>query len=129
MYDAKKIILGIMIFLTLITFPVWYNVATGKAAYVPEPKITTTAKACVAPTEYMRLAHMQLLKRWRDEAVRENRREYTASDGTVYRKSLSNTCLDCHRNKTEFCDRCHDYAAVGQPDCWNCHLAPEEVRP
>ena len=26
--------------------------------------------------------------------------------------SLSNTCLDCHSNKAEFCDRCHNYASV-----------------
>ena len=26
--------------------------------------------------------------------------------------SLSNTCLDCHSNKAEFCDNCHTYASV-----------------
>jgi hypothetical protein len=35
--------------------------------------------------------------------------------------SLSNTCLDCHSNKAEFCDRCHNYASVS-PYCWDCHI-------
>jgi len=129
MYDAGKIILGLVFFLVVITFPIWYNAASGKAAYVPELKIITTAKACVAPTEYMKVAHMHLLNQWRDEVVREGQREYHSFDGKVYRKSLSNTCLDCHSNKTEFCDRCHSFMAVGQPNCWNCHIVPEEARP
>lgn len=128
MYDAGKIITGLVIFLVLITFPVWYNAASGKASDVPDPQIITTAPACVAPTDYMKAAHMDLLNQWRDEVVREGQREYTAPDGKVYQKSLSNTCMDCHSNKADFCDRCHDYAAVGQPDCWQCHVEPEEGR-
>ena len=27
----------------------------------------------------------------------------------------------CHANKAEFCDRCHNYAAV-KPYCWDCHI-------
>jgi len=128
MYDAGKIIPGLVVFLVLITFPVWYNAASGKASYVPDPQIITTAPACVAPTDYMKAAHMDLLNQWRDEVVREGQREYIAPDGKVYQKSLSNTCMDCHSNKTEFCDRCHDYMAVGQPNCWECHVEPEEGR-
>jgi len=37
--------------------------------------------------------------------------------------SLSNTCLSCHTNKAEFCDKCHGYASV-DPYCWDCHVDP-----
>ena len=42
-----------------------------------------------------------------------------------YDISLAGTCMKCHSNKAEFCDRCHDYAGVS-PDCWSCHVAPQE---
>ena len=29
-------------------------------------------------------------------------------------------CLDCHKNKSNFCDKCHDYMGV-KPYCWECH--------
>ncbi len=125
MYDAGKIIVGLVIFLLLITAPVWYNAASGQASYAPHLEIVTDAKACVAPTDYMRTSHMELLNTWRDEVVRHGEREYTAFDGTVYEKSLSNTCMGCHSNKAEFCDRCHDYMAVGRPYCWDCHVEPK----
>ena len=32
-----------------------------------------------------------------------------------------NTCMNCHGSRTEFCVKCHDYAAVKQPKCWDCH--------
>jgi len=54
MHDAGKIIGGLIIFLALITSPIWYNMASGKADYTPELKYVTTEKQCVMPTEYMR---------------------------------------------------------------------------
>lgn len=74
----------------------------------------------------MRESHMILLDEWRDEVVRNGDRLYTAEDGRQFMKSLSNTCMKCHYNKVEFCDKCHDYMAVGQPDCWNCHVEPKQ---
>jgi hypothetical protein len=35
--------------------------------------------------------------------------------------------MGCHVNKSEFCDRCHDYTAV-TPYCWECHVEPREVQ-
>ena len=98
MNDKKWIVLGLIIFVGLFSFPLWYNmlIKVGKAAPAPEVVLTEKAKAagkCVMSTEYMISEHM----------------------------SLSNTCLDCHSNKTEFCDRCHDYASV-RPYCWDCHI-------
>jgi hypothetical protein len=124
MYDAGKIITGLIIFLGLITLPIWYDMASGKAAYVPEPEIITEEKECIESTQYMRDKHMDLLDEWRESAVRQGVRTYIASDGQKYEISLTGTCLSCHSNKAEFCDQCHDYAAV-KPNCWDCHNLPE----
>ena len=125
MYDAKKIIPGIVIFLCLITFPIWYSVASGNADYVPAPEIITAEEECVEPTHYMRSDHNDLLNKWRESVVREGIRTYVAADGQEYEMSLTRTCLSCHSNKAEFCDQCHDYVGV-TPDCWSCHNIPEQ---
>jgi len=122
MKDKKLIITGVIIFIVIATFPFWYN--RGKAAPAPELQLTDKAKAakvCVRSTEYMKAEHMQLLDVWREAVVRRGERIYVNPDGKEYTMSLSNTCLDCHANKTEFCDRCHNYASV-RPYCWDCHI-------
>ena len=127
MYDAGKIVTGLILFLGLITFPVWYDVASGAAASKPDPVIATEERQCVESTEYMRASHMALLERWRDLVVREGKTVHVAPDGERHEISLSDTCLDCHSNKAEFCDSCHGYVKV-QPDCWRCHTEPEEKK-
>ncbi|MDX1708870.1 MAG: sulfate reduction electron transfer complex DsrMKJOP subunit DsrJ, partial [Desulfobacterales bacterium] len=68
-----------------------------------------------------------LLDVWRDAVVREGKRIYVNPAGKEFNMSLSNTCLDCHSNKAEFCDRCHNYASV-RPYCWSCHIEnPKET--
>jgi hypothetical protein len=125
MYDGGKIVTGLIIFLCIATFPVWYQAVSGKATYPPELKIVTKEKQCVEPTPYMRAEHMELMDFWRNAVVREGDRVYVSATGKTYTMSLQNTCMDCHWNKAEFCDRCHNYAAV-KPDCWNCHIEPKE---
>ncbi len=128
MYDKGKVIAGLCIFLILITFPFWYNL--GKAAPAPELKLTAKAKAakeCVLPTQTMKADHMQLLNEWRDTVVRDAKRIYVSSSGKEYNMSLSNTCLDCHGARAEFCTKCHNYASV-TPYCWDCHIDPKEVK-
>ncbi len=127
MYNGGKIFAGLIVFICLITFPVWYNVVRGKAAYRPELKIVTEEKECVESSEYMRNEHMHLLDDWRNSVVRENKRTYTAYDGKEHEMSLSNTCLKCHSNKADFCDQCHNYLEV-TPTCWDCHVIPEEKK-
>ena len=127
MYDKGKVIAGLVIFAVLLTFPFWYNL--GKAAPAPEIKLSAKAKAagaCVESKEFMRTEHMQLLNVWRDEVVRSAKRVYTNSSGKQFEMSLSNTCLDCHSEKAEFCDKCHNYASV-TPYCWDCHIDPKEA--
>ena len=124
MYDAGKIITVLIIFIGVISFPVWYITVSQGATSTPELEIVTEAEQCVEPVPYMKARHMDLLTEWKTSVVRENNRTYIAGDGREYNMSLTGTCLDCHSNKAEFCDRCHDYAGV-QPDCWDCHVIPE----
>lgn len=126
MSDKGKIVAGVVIFAALASFPFWYN--TGSAKPVPELIIAPEAKAagaCILPKDQMAKQHMQLLDGWRNSVVREGKRVYVAENGTKYNMSLSNNCLGCHTNKAEFCDRCHEYAAVN-PYCWDCHVNPKE---
>ena len=122
MKDKKWIITGIVVFMALLTLPFWYNM--GKAAPAPELELTAKAKAakeCVMPTDFMKSDHMQLLDNWRHNVVRNSERIFVNAKGQEFNMSLSNTCLDCHSNKAEFCDRCHNYVSV-EPYCWDCHI-------
>ena len=153
MYDRGKIIPGLIIGIALLLAPIFYN--AGRAAKAPEPELTAKAKeagACLAPTPYMQRYHMQLLDDWRHSVVRDGDRYYDTSKGTwhmrllgdvqdafadagerhyktskkkIYYKSLQVTCMDCHSNKSEFCDECHNYMGVS-PFCWECHIEPKE---
>ena len=122
MNDKKLIVTGLVIFLMIVLFPFWYN--RGKAVPPPEVKLTEQAKAakeCVLAKDYMSAEHMQLLDLWRESVVRQADRVYTNPKGKQFVMSLSNTCLDCHSNKADFCDKCHNYASV-RPYCWDCHI-------
>jgi len=126
MYDGGKIVTGLIIFLILLLFPVWYQL--GKAERAPELELTETAKKaeqCVEPKPFMKTQHMKMLDQWRDETVRGGERYYKSSSGKVYYKSLQVTCLECHNNKSKFCDQCHNYMGV-DPFCWDCHVEPKE---
>ncbi len=123
MHDGTKIIIGLVIFLVLATFPIWYSAATGRSGYTPELEYPVGETRCVESKEYMRAFHMDLLNEWRDTVVRGGERTYTSEDGSHHDMSLSRTCMDCHANKATFCDKCHDHLGVN-PDCWDCHVEP-----
>ncbi len=125
MRDRFLIVAGLAAFLVFITFPAWYGRAAGTTSLPPTLKLPEKEKQCVAPVGTMRRSHMQMLINWREEAVRQGIRTFTAADGKVYRISLTGTCLGCH-DKQGFCDRCHNYAAV-KPVCWDCHVDPAQV--
>jgi len=132
MYDGWKIIVGLIIFVGIATFPFLYDV--GKASIPPpDPKIDTpeiqkmTVKKCVESKSFMKAEHMVMINDWRDAVVRDGNRLYTSTDGQQYAMSLQNTCMKCHSNKTKFCDECHNYVGV-KPYCWDCHIAPKEEK-
>jgi hypothetical protein len=128
MRDRVLIALGLVVFIVLVTYPVWHAAYAKTTTSGPQIKLPQQEKNCVAPVAYMRAAHMKLLIDWREGAVRDHQLTYTANDGKKYRVSLSNTCLgQCHTKREEFCDRCHQYAAVSGPYCWDCHVDPATV--
>jgi hypothetical protein len=130
-YDAGKIFTGLALFIVFLTAPIWLS--GGKSASPPEIKVDApviqklSEKRCLEPTAYMKASHMELLGTWRQAVVREGESVYVASDGKNYRMSLSDTCLYCHSNKDQFCDRCHNYEGV-KPACWSCHVVPQELK-
>ena len=124
MSDALKIIAGLVIFLVIVTSPMWYHLVSGTTPDAPELEMPVDAKECVEATAYMRTYHMDMLNEWRDDVVRDGDRTHVSPDGVEYDKSLSRTCMSCHSDKEKFCDRCHDYAGV-TPYCWDCHVEPK----
>ena len=124
MYDGGKIIPGLIIFVGLLTFPIWSS--SGDAGKIPNPEKPVGVKECVKPVAYMRTTHMQLLNDWRDEVLREGNREPITIAGVEYEKSLMNGCMSCHTDKKKFCDECHQYTSV-KPYCWDCHIPPKEM--
>ena len=121
---TRNIIIGLLIFIGLITIPFWYNLY--KPVKQPEISLDTPeiqaleVKQCIEETDYMRAKHMELLADWKVEVVREENRVYIAKDGREFLMCVEQTCLYCHSNKSEFCDACHKYAGV-EPNCWSCH--------
>jgi len=129
LYDGRKILAGLLIFLGLVSVPFWYNLGRSPAAPTlsfDTPQIQALIqKQCVEPTAYMRASHMGLIETWKGAVVRDGYRMYISSAGKEIPMSLSQTCLGCHSNKEKFCDRCHDYAGA-KPNCWSCHVIPKE---
>jgi hypothetical protein len=135
MYDKSKIVGGLLIFLGLVTFPIWFTAASGKTGYRPELQKAVERShgknGCVEEVEYMKHWHMDLLNLWRDEVVREGKRIYVSSDGTAHEMSLTTGCLRCHADKAQFCDKCHDYLGVSDTAsgdnvyCFDCHIVPK----
>ncbi len=128
MHDAGKIVAGLAVFVVLATSPLWYNALSAESPERPELQMPPNGSTqCVEAVEYMRSDHMTLLDVWRDRVVREDVRTYTSElSGKSFEMSLSNTCMDCHSNKSQFCDSCHNFTAV-QPYCWDCHVEPREA--
>ena len=127
MYDGGKIISGLIIFLGLITAPLWFNAASGKMGYAPKPEIPADKKECVEPKAFIRVNHKTLLEDWKTSVVRNGATTYLASNKRKYNMSLTRTCMNCHRDKTKFCDQCHTYMGVTNK-CWDCHIYPQEIK-
>jgi hypothetical protein len=71
-------------------------------------------ESCVRDAEWMRFRHMDFLKDTREEVVRK---------GIPGGVTLAG-CGDCHQNRDQFCDKCHEAASVIL-DCFGCHFYPE----
>ncbi len=132
MYDKGKVLIGLAIFVIAALSIVGYNATMGdvdsfRTDGKPGPEKPVGHDKCVKETAYMQTSHMVLLNEWRDEVIREGKRELVETvGGEMVEKSLQNGCMGCHISKVKFCDRCHDYTNV-KPYCWDCHLAPVEA--
>ena len=117
---ATMVMGGILLSLSMVAI-------SGSA--VVEGSKAADMKSCVAPTADMRRNHMDYLKHQRDEVVRKGDRSS---------KFALAECVSCHASKdkqghplpvnadNQFCDSCHDYAAV-KITCFQCHRkVPEE---
>lgn len=111
---------ALLVFLIVLTLPLLVSAANGDLMKgAPKPEIERAdAEACVEDVAYMRANHMNVLKEAREQAVRFGVR--------TEEHSLKN-CFTCHKDKSKFCDACHQYAGV-QPGCFGeeggCHFAP-----
>lgn len=101
----------------------------ASASRVSQPVIEAARGGqCVADTAFMRRNHMKLLKHQRDDTLR----------GGIRTGAYSlKTCIDCHASQTtdsvaasdtNFCQSCHNYAAV-KIDCFECHSNKPQVKP
>ena len=124
MGNKKLLMIGIIIFVIFLIFPILYN--SGSAGTLPNPEKPKDYKECVKDKQFMRTSHMVLINQWRDEVLREGNREKIVVLEKKYDKSLMNGCMLCHNNKKKFCDECHVYASVA-PYCWDCHFVPKET--
>jgi len=108
-------VLVIIILLPLAASLVGFALAAGRE--VPEvflEKADPRWESCVRDAEYMRFYHMDFLKEVREDVVRAGIKGGVTLAG----------CGDCHRNRVEFCDKCHNAASVSL-DCFGCHFYPE----
>ncbi|MBD5552990.1 MAG: sulfate reduction electron transfer complex DsrMKJOP subunit DsrJ [Desulfovibrio sp.] len=125
MYNAKAVGIGIAIFVFIFSTPFWLG-WLGPDYTKTGVVLPSGEKECIENTEFMRANHMRLLDEWRDRALRLEDREYvSALNGKRWLISLQNTCLKCHSNYAEFCEKCHVANSV-YPYCWTCHLIPGE---
>lgn len=123
LYNAKAVYAGIAAFLVICGSPFWAGI--GSYDYKkPEVTLPANETQCVESAAFMKAEHMQLLNEWRDQALRADTRTYISASGSKWDISLQNTCLKCHNNYEEFCDKCHKTNNV-DPYCWTCHVLPK----
>ena len=124
MYNARNVCIGIAILVVLFTAPFWVS-WFSKPYTKTDVVLPQNEKNCIEDVEFMRSQHMRLLNEWRDQALRHENRFYVAKDGKKWAISLQNTCLSCHNNYKDFCNKCHVANSV-DPYCWTCHIIPTE---
>jgi len=119
--EKKIIIGGLLIFLITALFPfIWSNLGENP---LPSAMVENSSEEpCVLPSTFMRSSHMQLLDEWRDDVVRRGNSQFVSTDGRVFEKSLSKTCMECH--SMQQCENCHQSLNV-HTYCWDCHVLPD----
>lgn len=98
------------------------------ASRVPQPVIELARGGqCIEDSATMRRNHMKFLKHQRDDTLRS---------GIRTAKYSLKACIECHASQktgsvnltdTNFCQSCHNYAAV-HIDCFECHANKPMVK-
>jgi len=107
----------------VILFPFVHSVgrfAWASISSSPKPFLQVAAdpsQRCVRDPIWMRQNHRIFLRELRDRTVRERIR----SEITL------RSCSQCHKDKTQFCDKCHDAVNL-RPDCFDCHAYSTTAR-
>jgi hypothetical protein len=121
--NAKTIV---TLAVVIILFPLGYSIVSSvfsMGAQSSEPFLQKVdpelADKCILETKYPecdpRYYHMDVLKRVRDDAMRDGKRE-----GVSF-----NDCRGCHTSREQFCDRCHDAVNLNLArSCFRCHYYP-----
>ena len=123
--NTKGIVAAIAVLIIL--FPLGYSVVRsvfagstdGSGPFVEKPA-QEHGTQCLLETTYevdARFHHMDLLKRIREDAVREGAR------GEIGLSDCRNNCRDCHTSRERFCDRCHKAVNL-HLNCVRCHYYP-----
>ena len=126
MQKKTNIVVGILVFVRVMTAPIWMNFGKDSGNSAVDVSLDTPTinaldeKQCIYDTEYMRENHMEILHQWKVQVVRDGNRVMVTPDGREFEMSLQNTCLDCHSNYDEFCEKCHNANGI-DPNCWTCH--------
>jgi hypothetical protein len=129
MYHRQYVIPLILIFLIGFFTPYWYNAMASSLGY--EPELEKPQGNCVEDEEWMAANHMLLLQQWRTQTVRHGAEGGRIYHSITYDKEFhasTNTCWECHEDKTTFCDECHEYIGI-KPECWDCHYNPTIEKP
>lgn len=124
MYNKKYVIAGIIVFLLILFSPFIYNSFISGAKAAPElekPK----GEPCPFDVDWMRANHMVLLKKWREEVIREGKTSFIYN-GVELERTFEEECFKCHTSYDNFCGKCHEYSGA-TPNCFDCHLKPEQV--
>ena len=126
MQKKTNIVVGILVFVIVMTATIWMNFGKDSGNSAVDVSLDTPTinaldeKQCIYDTEYMRENHMEILHQWKVQVVRDGNRVMVTPDGREFEMSLQNTCLDCHSNYDEFCEKCHNANGI-DPNCWTCH--------
>ena len=91
MMKSRKL-LWILAVVPLVLFALFQAIPKGDAETVPLPQPRASvidSTRCIAPKEFMRANHMQVLYGWHNSSVREGKRLYIAPNGSHFEKSLN----------------------------------------
>ena len=114
---------GVLIFLALFTFPV---VERASARRPGSPRSSCPSEQAVRGPQgvHADLPHAPADRLAREGGAQRRPHLHGLRRHAAQHEPDQRPACECHTDKAEFCDRCHNYAGVN-PYCWDCHTVPE----